>query len=274
MPVLDFRCDRWIPHEVISRVGRAARVHADEIWISLESEGSWRTVLALLAEHGVKIATPVSIAEGLPCDWQDPDDQWIAVVLSEGDGGGRCANPPEDYNPVLPPPEDGYVPLALPIHAAEKPTGHIAAIQEDLIVSAAMLRAFGGKEAGELGGPVMFHGKPLPAWHRFAPNARCELIDAISVQPVNCAVCGAPYTGMLGMWIGKTDEPYSGPVAFDGIGYNHLAYVHPMVLSIDDAARIDRHFRGKGYEIEPIYAKSSRTSVVVREALKAIQELT
>jgi hypothetical protein len=254
---------------VARKLSGIARVKEDHVDFVAREDGSWRKVWEILAANKMSLAAPVNVAAYRPFDWHDPKDEWIGAVL-EADDGQRGSNPLDDYSPSVPPPERGFLPLEKPIILDRRPEGHFSAVAHNRIFSSEFIEALGGKSSGLLGGPVLYRGKQLANWVRFELSARCDVISPLSLLPVvPCALCSSPHTPTLGVWIGALGEPYEGPAALDKLGYGHFAIEHSIVVSLRQAQNLEKHFRGKGYDMVPIYSRHGPTASLALEILGA-----
>jgi hypothetical protein len=231
----------------VAHLSNLANVNGDEVQIIAAPHNPWEQVFDILARNGLSIRTPLNLAISVTSNWIRPNEEWIGVVIDYevGQVGG---NPLVDYSPRIRSPErSGHVPFDKPLILLEKPQGNLASVGEDRIFSSDLIDALGGQACGKTGGPVILAGKEMANWKRFEPTQRCAIIDSISIQAqMPCAICGAPHHPLLGVWVGKVDEAYIGPVAVDELGSDHYGMTHPFVVPWSLVVEINKRFRGKG----------------------------
>ena len=255
-----FRCNQSVPLDLRARISAATFLSGNEIMqVRVSHAQDWIAIVKQLAEAGISARGSVSIADNPDHNWKKPKTDWIAAVL-EPDDAQAGANLPQDYLPGVGPPERGRVCDDIPLVLERLPEGHMAAVGDNLVMSIRLVEALGGRAAGDYGVPVMLEGAPVHSWTRFTPKARCDEVDPLSVAStlVPCARCKSPYRTFRGLWLGNTDEPFTGSIAVDEIGFGHLDYEHPFVISVEAAKRLDHYFHGKGYTLDPIYARTSQ----------------
>lgn len=90
---------------------------------------------------------------------------------------------------------------------------------------------------------------------------------------MDCAICGAPHHPGLGIWIAATDDLFTENIALDEMGQDHYAMMHPMVVSLRQAALINSQFRGKGYTLEPVFKRHAETSLLAEAVVGAAKDL-
>jgi hypothetical protein len=277
-----FRCTVPLPSDLaLWLLSQNAQVDGagDSIQIWIEDDLRWKKIFGVLAEHGVSRLSPISIGEPVDFRWQKPKDEWIGAVLGCGDDWQAGANPSEDYARVYPPHPGGYLPLDRPIHLQREPSDQLAGVGENEVFSARLVHALGGETASRFGGPVIFEGKELTSWRRFEPLSRGDVLDPVCVLPaIPCAACGSSLTPTLGIWVGRSDQQYDGPVVRDNLGEGHFASEHPLVVSLAQAADLQRTFRGKGYTgkgftLDPIYSRHGKTSDLIQQVVEAAEQL-
>jgi hypothetical protein len=229
----------------------------------------WEKVFDTLEAHGVtSLSGPPTFGERANWTWGSPDPAWVAAVLAPDHVQPGC-NPPEDYDPVLPPPHRGHVRRGRPVHVRERPRGRLARAGEDNLFSTELINALGGTSAGERGEAVVLRDEAVPGWARFYPARRCRVLDPACFYPAQpCAVCGSPLLPALGLWIGGEGAAFSAAIGEEGLGHGHAGRQHPLVVSLEQAARLHRLFRGKGFCLEPVYRQESTTAVLVFRVLE------
>lgn len=140
------RCNRAVPLEAASAIGKAAEINENQIRFMAERNGSWVKVFETLKKHGVFLARSITLADMsfLGRNWSRPMEEWCAAVIDYEFGLVGC-NPPEDYFPPLRPPEkSGYIKFEKPLLVNEKPQGQLDAVGESRIFSSRLVRALGG----------------------------------------------------------------------------------------------------------------------------------
>lgn len=265
---IGFRCHPTPPPEAVAALSRSARITRDRMDISVADIDTWRRVARYLRDNGIRIISPLSLADSAVRSWERPADHWVGAVL-DYDDSQVGSNPPSDFDPPVRPPErGGYVAFERDLLLERIPKGHVASVADNRICSARMIDALGGERTGRFGGAVIYQERPLTEWHRFEPLERCAVLDKLSVSSeVPCALCGAPHVPQNGIWIANADVCCAIPVAEDVIGYDHYAMTHPVVLSLELAIAVTKRFRGKGYTLEPIYQRDSAITKTIEAVL-------
>jgi hypothetical protein len=85
--------------------------------------------------------------------------------------------------------------------------------------------------------------------------------------PQPCAVCGGPLTPALGLWIAREGAAFSEALGEEELGHGHAGLQHALIVSLEQAARLHRVFRGKGFCLDPVYRRDSATAALVFRVL-------
>jgi hypothetical protein len=263
-----FRCNKPFSGAAEARLAKIAVVSDSSIEFTIDPLGNWKQIFKVLAENGIARISPLSIADDPFKNWKSPKEDWVAAVL-DYDLRLVGINPVADYNPPVPAPErGGYIPFDEPILIDEMPSGLLASVDENRILSEDLVDFLGAGAVGRIGGDVVLEGKRLAHWIRFQPSASVDLLDKSSfLTEMPCAICGAPYIPLTGVFIGGRDKPYSGPVAIEQTGCGHFGMSHMVVVSLEQAVALSERFRGAGYTLEPVYRNDCVTARQVRELL-------
>jgi hypothetical protein len=241
-----------LPEAVCQLVRPRATVRERGISIYELESVHWEKVFDTLETHGAALSGLPAFGERASFNWRSPDPAWVGAVLASDHVQSAC-NPPEDYDPALAPPHQGRVRRGRPIHVRERPRGRLARVGEDQVFSTELINALGGASSGECGEAVQLRREAVSGWARFYPTRRCRVLDpACSYPPQPCAVCGGPLTPALGLWIARDRAAFSEALGAEELGHGHAGLQHPLIVSLEQAARLRRVFRGKGFCLDPV----------------------
>jgi hypothetical protein len=266
------RLSNVVPPPVAQKIHRYASANEyGNVTIHDLEKSNWREILAMLkAADLAEMTSSPMVHETFDYDCRKVTSDWVGAVIGP-DYVANSDNPATDLKPPLPKPCRGIVKPGIPLQVRGRPQGHVACIDDEVILSDALCRLLKDQliVTGEV---VTSTGDPL-RWNRIQPKAIDAFLSTISFYaPIHCALCQTRYVPLSGLWIAREDELAFEEMCMDELGYSHLESRQPLVLSIDCAQRITAILK-KGFAIAPVYAISSPKAQLAREFLLMVDEL-
>jgi hypothetical protein len=201
--------------------------------------------------------------------WRNPSTDWIAAAVR----GGEIIKIAEEnhFDPVLPLPCRGLVPLNQPIVLAEQPPRELAVaagfhhIYHQSICD--RLRA-----ADDVHFPsVLYSGVELTDWHRVQAR-EIVCLDSAFLHPFTCRFCGTPGITDYGILFGRR---ISGRwVRLDRQGLGHFGREYECLVSPDVASDFTRRLDLTGWWLVPVLDANSDIAARVLEVISALRQLS
>lgn len=270
-----------LPQRVTKRLAEWGRIEAfiekAVILDDFMDERPWKMIVRVCAEEHLQqnVLRPIFADTNWP-NTKTSNPEWLAMIIEPGHLQPPPLNPSEDFDLVLPEPCKGSLREGIPILVCNRPEGNLeSAFLENKMISRRLFQVLGGESELKITGPVVYKGKILTEWLRFAPKKRCHVISEESYgSPINCAKCKTPFVAPIGVWLGKNlvgNLPTT--IAEDETGCDHSRVTHPLVVSLDLAHKVEEKCRRHGYHLSPIFSDNSGTANRVRDILEDINAL-
>lgn len=267
-----FRLANVVPDLVARKIHQYASVDRyGGVDIHDLEKSNWQDILYTIAsEVSTQLKSSPSVIESGDPDWRFAQSDWVGAILGP-DYVDRSANPTSDFSPALPERCGGIVKSGRPLLLRNRPEGHVAGIDDEVIFSREMCSLL-KREVVETGAVVTASGEELP-WKRVRPTRTASILSPDSFySPINCTLCGTEYTPTSGMWIAQSNQSVQHEFSMDKLGHSHMQARHPFVVSMEFASKAEK-LLGRGYALQPVYAHGSDKAHLVRDFFSLVEQL-